>query len=123
MSRVGRVYQPADAVRSVRGQSFRGAGPDRIDFVHDLDARADCHSGVKSDSGFIYGATPITVSNRQKGPYDIVRLARLAILAVDAQIAGRTQANCGSSEHPDSRTLHLPYCRGSRHSHKTAPIS
>jgi hypothetical protein len=43
----------------------------------------------------------------RSAPDDIARLTRLAISAVDAQIVGRTQANCGLSVAPNSSTLHL----------------
>src|SRR6516225_9141739 len=107
MSRVGRVYRSTDAICSMRRQSFRGASPDRIDFGHGLEARADRHHGVKSDSGFICRVTSTTLSTGKKARNDIVCLARLGMLTVDPQIAGGTEALCGSSEPPNSRTLQL----------------
>jgi hypothetical protein len=101
------VYRSTDTIRSIRRQSFRGASPDRIDLEHSLEACADRHHGVKSDSRFICRVTSTTLSTGKKARYDIACLARLAILTVNPQIAGRTQGLCGSSEPPNSRTLQL----------------
>ena len=122
-SPLGRVYRSANAIRRVRRQSFRGASPDRIDFGHGLEARADRHQGVKSDSGFICRVTSTTLSTGKKARYDIVCLARLAMLTVIPRSLAELRHCADRASLRTPERCNLAYCRGSRHSHKTAPIS
>src|SRR5271156_6197766 len=120
MPGLGWVHPSADGIRSLRRQSPRPASPDRIEFACDPDARADRQPGIKGDSDLSavrairdLSALPSLLHCQRNSSTsdDIARLTRLAISAVDLQIVGRTQANCGSCVALNSSTLRLAALR------------